>query len=800
MASPDSEFVKVEYYNLYMDFDFEEGRYSGRVDISICAEGPFKIDAVDLTIKSVSIDGKTSDFGYDGKAIDIPSAAQKQVSVEFSNKVSGLLTGLYDAKYQGGHMFSTQFEAVGARRMFPCVDHPAYKAKFKLRVKCDPELSAISNMPVEAEQTEGSKKVITFAETPRMSTYLLYLGLGKFNELRGNLGSTPIIVACPIDETDQADQADQTEKGKFALDVAKRVVEFYSNYFGIPYDLPKLHLIAVPEFGPGAMENWGAITFREAALLIDENSSELVKHRVANVIAHEIAHQWFGDLVTMEWWDDIWLNESFATYMSHVAIEALYPSWHVWEDFVESETGGAFSRDSYTTTHPIHADVHSPEEIEEVFDSISYGKGASVLRMIADFIGEQSFRGGVSSYLKEHAHSNAISGKLWEALEKASGKPVSEIMSSWVFKPGHPVVAVERDGEKIKLTQSRFTYLGNQHDIWPIPFTYYDGSNVARLLLEAESETITPPDNTGFKANASQAGFYRVNYSDWAGAYSACRDSFDRWGVLQDAFAKLMQGTGSLESYAELTERYLTEQEVLPVNLLSRQLDLLELILPNRMKQFSMNFHRRQLELRASRNDENNKILKGLLAERLAKVDADYAVTSATRLAEYSAIEPDMRSAVLVSYALTAKDAYQVMTRMYEDSDSDEEKTRILGALFSTPQAEDFSRALSLILSEKVKRQDVSNLFVAAAMNPHFRKQVFEWLKSNLERLRELYRGTAMMSRVLEATIPPLGLTIGEELERYVSALDLPEAVVGVRTGLERLQVYRKVKERYSES
>lgn len=791
MVSTGSAFVKVESYDLHLDFDFEERRYSGRVDMSLRSEGPLRIDAVDLVVDSVSIDGRTTNFVYDGKVIDIPRAAEKQVSVEFSNRVSGLLTGLYDAKYEGGHMFSTQFEAVGARRMFPCIDHPAQKAKFRLTIKCDPQLSAISNMPVESEQLDGSKKLVSFAETPRMSTYLLYLGLGKFNELRSDSGVVPIILACPTK---------QAEKGKFALDVAKKVVEFYSNYFGIPYDLPKLHLIAVPEFGPGAMENWGAITFREAALLIDENSSELVKHRVANVIAHEIAHQWFGDLVTMEWWDDIWLNESFATYMSHVAIDALYPSWDTWEDFVQFETSGAFSRDSYTTTHPIHAEVHSPEEIEEVFDDISYGKGASVLRMIVDFIGEQSFRRGVSSYLKKHAHSNAGSGRLWEELEEASGKPVSRIMSAWVLKSGHPVVAVERDGEKVKLTQSRFTYLGNQHDTWPIPFTYYDGRQVARLLLEAGSESMTLQDNGGFKANASQAGFYRVKYSDWRGAFSACLDSFDRWGVLQDAFAQLMQGTGSLESYAELTQGYLNEQAVLPANLLSRQLDLLQLILPNRMQEFSKNFHRRQLELRASRNDENNRILKGLLAGRLAKVDPEYALTSSKRFANYSDLEPDMRSAALVSYALTAKDVYRVMIKMYEDSDSDEEKTRILEALLTTPQTEDFTAALSLILSEKVKRQDVSNLFVAAAMNPHFRKQVFEWLKSNLERLRELYRGTPMMSRVLEATIPPLGLTIGEELEGYVSALDLPEAVVGVRTGLERLQVYRKVKERYSES
>ncbi len=271
-------------------------------------------------------------------------------------------------------MITTQFEPTGARYFIPCVDHPAAKARFRFRVSVDGDYDVIFNTPPVRVYWDGPWKVFEFAETPRMSTYLLYLGIGRFFESRDRVGGIDVIFATPI--------RDRVEDSRFALDVAKGVLEFYSNYFGIPYPLPKLHLIHVPEFAAGAMENWGAITFRETALLVGKGSTELTKRRVAEVVAHEIAHQWFGNLVTMHWWDDLWLNESFATFMSYKAMDKLFSEWGVWYRFLADETTGSMLRDSLMSTHPVHVPISSEEEAFEIFDDISYGKGASLLRML----------------------------------------------------------------------------------------------------------------------------------------------------------------------------------------------------------------------------------------------------------------------------------------------------------------------------------------------------------------------------------------------------------------------------------
>ena len=422
--------MHIGRYDLAIDVNFEKSTFKGKVAIQLESEQNVVLNAVDLDIQTVTSSGKNLRFKQADEDLIVETGPfDGTLDIAYNGSITDSLAGLYRAPYGGTHIVTTHFEAAQARRMLPCVDRPDIKAVFKLKLTIPKDLNAISNMPVESTAISGSRKTVIFRETPRMSTYLLYLGVGKFEEQRATLPKTDIILATT---------PGKSKLGTFALDEAKKVLRFYEMYYGIPYPLPKLHLIAVPEFAAGAMENWGAITFREVALLQDANSTTRSRRRVSGIVAHEIAHQWFGDLVTMKWWNDIWLNESFATFMAFKVADSLHPEWRRWDDFLLDETAGAMGRDCLMNTHPIEVPVKLPDEIEQVFDAISYGKGASILRMIEAYVGKEAFEDGIRRYLSQHAYGNATGNDLWTTLDEVSGRQVQQIMVGWIRQPGFP--------------------------------------------------------------------------------------------------------------------------------------------------------------------------------------------------------------------------------------------------------------------------------------------------------------------------------------------------------------------------
>ena len=358
--------MQILSYDLFLDVDFWKLRFDGKVRIRLESESDVKLNSVQLEILGVDTNGRPVKSNLEGEDLTVKTGKfAGELSIRYRGSISDKLVGFYKAAYDGGYIASTQFEAVSARRLLPCLDHPAYKADFKLTVRTDSDTSVISNMPPTSVKVEGPKKTVEFPKTPRMSTYLLYLGIGKFEELKDRFNGVDYIVATV---------PGKSSGSKFPLEVAKDSVKFFESYFGSKYNLPKLHLIAVPEFAAGAMENWGAITFREIVLLVDKDSSIRIKKQVAEVIAHEVSHQWFGDLVTMKWWDDLWLNESFATFMAYKATDSMFPQWTVWQDFVRGETAGALERDSLVNTHPIEVKVNSPSEIERFLTTLATEK------------------------------------------------------------------------------------------------------------------------------------------------------------------------------------------------------------------------------------------------------------------------------------------------------------------------------------------------------------------------------------------------------------------------------------------
>ncbi len=752
--------------------------------------GDVSLDAVGLQIVSVKSGSRKLPFKHTGKFLEVQTGKfSGPLEIEFNGKVSDNFTGLYKASYGDGYILSTHLEAVQARKVFPCVDHPAFKAVFRLQVRTDPDLSVISNMPVESETEEGGKKTFTFKKTPKMSTYLLYLGVGKFVQEKGQHGQTNLYAA-------YADRPTGKINTGFSFEATRKVLDYYESYFGIPFQLPKLHNVAVPEFAYGAMENWGAITYREILLHVDKDTSIRAKKSVAHVIAHEIAHMWFGDLVTMKWWDDLWLNESFATFMDYKSTDRAYPDWKVWQDFVRTSTSGAMGRDSLTKTHPIMANVRDPEEIEELFDEISYGKGASILRMIEAYIGSENFKRGVAQYLQKFRYSNASGHDLWSNLQEASGTDVSRIMEGWISQEGFPVVKASLTGNKLVLEQERFLLTGGtSKQIWPIPVTMnVDGKTQLLLLDKKKSEVNLPTTPKSLKINVDQTGFYVVQYDGkalqdlvWKGRLSP----FDRWGLINDAKAFLLSGRMPFKEYLNLVEKHQNEEEYLPAIELSDQLSFLYQMAPSKLAETSRKFHSAGLKIFETKKDDNSTTLKGVIAARLTLLDDAYAKSAGSKFKDLASVEPDMKRSVVMGYARSSND-YDGLISRYTKSTTDEERLRFLEGLVSFKNPELIAKTLDFALSGKVKRQDVRNVILYTTSNPDGRTVVWQWFKKNMTKLEAMYAGTAQFSIILREYFSIIGVGLAAEVEKFFSE----HKIIGADIALERLRVYDQLAKR----
>ena len=371
-------------------------------------------------------------------------------------------------------------------------------------------------MPVIAQTpVDQGRSSVSFDTTPVMSTYLLAFIVGDISCIQQESKSGTLM---PVWAT-----KGKEEQGRFALETSLELLDFYNEYFGIPFPLPKLDHIALPDFAAGAMENWGAITYREVALLVDpDNSSAGTRQIVAAIISHEMAHMWFGDLVTMKWWNDLWLNESFASWMGDKAVDAIHPEWDMWTQFLTADTASAFSLDGLTNSHPIEQEVNNRAEFGQLFDAISYSKGGSVLRMLEDYIGAKDFRTGISAYLNKHSYANAETSDLWNALGESSGKPVSKVMDSWVKQTGFPVISPARENGQLSISQQRFLYenisssIASDKTTWfiPVKVSSQGTKDISAGLIESPREPIdlNAGSNEWFKLNPDQTGFYRVNY------------------------------------------------------------------------------------------------------------------------------------------------------------------------------------------------------------------------------------------------------------------------------------------------
>ena len=550
-----------DHYDIYLDISREKKRFHGKtVVVGDAQEELVKLNQKYLKITSVRVDQKKVDFDYNDKDevvnIKAGKVGKMKIEVDFEGKLTDTMMGIYPSYYEVDgekkQLVGTQFETTFARQAFPCVDEPEAKATFALAIKSDekPGETIISNQP-EEKFKDG---VHYFKPTVRMSSYLVAF---VFGDMQRKLTKTKSGVEIGVFAT----RAHQAKELDFALDIAKRSIEFYEDYYETPYPLEHSYQVALPDFSAGAMENWGCVTYREAYLLLDpDNTSLEMKQLVATVIAHELAHQWFGDLVTMKWWDNLWLNESFANMMEYVAIDALEPNWKIWEMFQTSEVPAALQRDATDGVQSVHVMVNDPAEIDALFDSaIVYAKGSRMLVMVRALLGDKALREGLKNYFAAHKYGNATGDDLWKALGEASGLDIGAIMHSWLEQPGYPVVNAKVEDGKLVLTQKQF-FIGEGKEVgrkWQIPLN----SNYAAVPKIMKDEKLVVGDYNDLLANNGVPFRLNVgNNSDFIVKYDQTLlddilshidelDAVDKLQLLQD-FRLLAEG-GQM-SYADI--------------------------------------------------------------------------------------------------------------------------------------------------------------------------------------------------------------------------------------------------------
>uniref|UniRef100_A0A8C9TZF0 Aminopeptidase n=1 Tax=Scleropages formosus TaxID=113540 RepID=A0A8C9TZF0_SCLFO len=785
-----------------VDFTFE-GKVEARVQVSRPATNQIVMNCADIDIISASFasGGKeinATGFNYQNEdekvTLSFPSALQAGsgiLKIDFVGELNDKMKGFYRSKYitpTGEVRFAavTQFEATDARRAFPCWDEPAIKATFDITLIVPKDRVALSNMNVidrKPYPDDDNLLEIKFATTPIMSTYLVAFVVGEYDfvESQSSDGVT-VRVYTPVGKAEQ---------GKFALEVATKTLPFYKDYFNVPYPLPKIDLIAIADFAAGAMENWGLVTYRETALLIDpKNSCSSSRQWVALVVGHELAHQWFGNLVTMEWWTHLWLNEGFASWIEYLCVDHCFPDYDIWTQFVSADYTRALELDALDNSHPIEVNVGHPSEVDEIFDAISYSKGASVIRMLHNYIGDEDFRKGMNIYLTKFQHKNASTEDLWDCLEEASGKPVAAVMSSWTKQMGFPIIVVDQEqhGEDsvLKISQKKFCasgpFNGETCPNWMVPISICTSEDPSRpkltMLLDSPETTVTI-SNLGpsqwVKINPGTVGFYRIQYSSTMldsllpGIRDLTLPPVDRLGLQNDLFSLSRAGMISTAEVLKVMEAFVNEPNYTVWSDLSCNLGVLSSLLSY------TDFHEEVQEFICdlftpigqklgwdSKQGEGHldALLRGLVLGKLGKAGHKPTVEESHRRFKDHVdgkvvLSADLRSPVYLTVLKHGDSAtLDTMLKLHKQADMQEEKNRIERVLGAISDAELTQKVLAFALSEEVRPQDtVTVIGGVASSSKQGRKAAWKFVKDNWDELHNRYQGGFLISRLIKLTV-----------------------------------------------
>ncbi|TQB73341.1 Aminopeptidase 2 mitochondrial [Monascus purpureus] len=798
--------VKPVHYDLTLEPDFEKFTYDGTVVIDLqVAE-----DTTSISLNSNEIDIHTATVSAGGSVVasnpevsidttkqvatvkfadTIPAGSSAQLKLTFTGILNDNMAGFYrssfkNAKGETKYIASTQMEPTDARRAFPCFDEPALKAKFTVTLIADKALTCLSNMDVasETDVQDGKKKAVKFNTSPLMSTYLVAFIVGELKYVETHDFRVPVRVYATPDQ--------DIEHGRFALNLAAKTLAFYEKAFDSKFPLPKMDMVAVPDFSAGAMENWGLITYRIVDVLLDEKTSSASrKERIAETVQHELAHQWFGNLVTMDFWDGLWLNEGFATWMSWYSCNVFYPEWKVWQTYVIDNLQGALGLDSLRSSHPIEVPVKRADEINQIFDAISYSKGSSVLRMISKYLDEDVFIEGVRRYIRKHAYGNTQTGDLWAALADASGKPVQEVMDIWTKNVGFPVVTVSENPDKSTITvkQNRFLRTGDvrpEEDttIYPVMLGLRtkQGVDENTMLTEREGE-FKVPDLDFFKLNADHSGLYRTSYTPerltklGEAAKKGLLTVEDRAGMIADTGALASSGYQRTSGLLSLLKSFNTESEFVVWNEILSRVGTIRaawMFEDNQTKDALKAFQRSLVSGKAHElgwqfSADDDHILqqfKALMFGAAGMADDPVVVKAAQEMfqrfaeGDLNAIHPNIRGSVFsIILQNGGEKEYDVVLDRFRNAATSDESTTALRCLGAAKDAALIKRTLDLASSNEVRNQDIYMPLSGLRNHTAGVEARWVWLKENWNALyQRLPPSLGMLGTVIQISTSSL--------------------------------------------
>ena len=763
-----------EHYDLFLDLNRADKSFSGKVTITGEAKtSKISLHQKDLTVEAVEVAGQARPFTLDkdneALYIELEAAGPVLVTITYTGQITDNMTGIYPSYYTVDgvkkEIISTQFESHFAREAFPSVDEPEAKATFDLALKFDQaegEL-ALSNMPEIDVENRKATGIWKFERTPRMSSYLLAFAAGDMQGITAKTKNGTLVGV-------YATKAHPESNLEFALDIAVRCIEFYEEYYGVKYPIPQSLHVALPDFSAGAMENWGLVTYREIYLLVDENSTALSRQTVALVVAHELAHQWFGNLVTMKWWDDLWLNESFANMMEYVSVDAIEPSWKIFEDFQTSGVPYALKRDATDGVQSVHVEVKHPDEINTLFDgAIVYAKGSRLMHMLRRWLGDDAFRKGLGAYFEKHQYGNTIGRDLWDDLSQASGRDVAAFMDAWLEQPGYPVVTAKVENDSLILTQKQF-FIGEHEDrgrLWPVPLnSNWQGlpDTLTTERLEIPNYAALAAQNDGaLRLNTENTAHYITDYQgELLDALLNNLSSLDNISKLQIVQERRLLAESGKISYADLLpviSKLANETSYMVVSAVSQVLEGLNRFVDEGsqteedykalLKVLSQsNFDRLGFEKQAGESDED-EMVRQLIVGNMIKADDETAKAQASQIFDkyrdnLEKLPAAIRLQVLVNQIKhhESKELTKLYLDLYVASNDGSFKNALSTALSYTKNKETLDELLATWKDKfTVKPQDLSAWYGRFLSRDFTQEAVWTWARENWDWIKAALGG-----------------------------------------------------------
>lgn len=839
MASSEREVLPKNvvplHYRVFLDPDLEKYTYTGKVSIDVDVVETSKsvtLNVLDLVLRNPKLgsvsainteedkQAQTAKFTF---AEELEAGTKATLSIEFDGTLNDKMCGFYRSVHKDENgvqkvVATTQMEATDCRRAFPCFDEPSLKATFDISIAADPKLTVLSNNSVsKVEKLDNGKQITHFNSTPKMSTYLVAFIVGELNYVESNLFRVPVrVYATPGLEN----------RCQFSADLAAKTLAFFEKTFKCEYPLPKCDMVGLHDFSAGAMENWGLITYRLVDIFYVEGvDSDATKTRVAEVVQHELAHQWFGNLVTMEWWDGLWLNEGFATWMSWYSANNFFPDWNVWETYVNEAYLGCLSLDGLRSSHPIQVEVKNADEVSQIFDHISYLKGSSVIRMVSKFLGEDVFMEGIANYLKKHAYGNTVTSDLWAALSEHSGKDVQKFMNPWVLKTGYPVLSVSdvaKDGT-VEITQHRYLETGDlKPDEDQTLFTVWlatrkaDGSVDQKDMLTNRSGKfkVGSSNDAFFKLNADQTGIYRVKYSDKVleklikegerGPRSKLSVA-DRIGVISDlhAFSGTETSTTQLLS---LFKAWRLENEANVLTTLISSMVSVGAKLTFETKEFRDLYKKftKQVITAIAKHigpqlEQNTDVrlskLKSVIYSVAVSSDCQFYIDSSlSQFREHKfKVDPDLRSAIYAAVAKYGTEReWRSLLQHYLDGTNGASGNSALRALGNTIDLKRKREILKLVIDGTIRSQDVFYAIGGVTgSDPEGVDIAWEWMTTNWTKLREIFPSSiSLMSYIIESIVSKFTKQKQlERVEKFFANKDLKGINMSLAQATERVKI-----------